>query len=75
MFKMLLVTSSVSFYDQFEANMTIFRETNFKISNLRLAVLLEVVLIKKSVFMTLIEACSVKKVLPSLYDIRPSSLH
>ena len=25
--------------------------------------------------MTLIEACSVEKILPSLYDIRPSSLH
>ena len=63
-------------YDQFEASMTIFRETNFKISNLRLAVLIKVVLIKRySVFMTLIEAYSVKKILPSLYDIRSSSLH
>ena len=63
-------------YDQFEASMTIFRETNFKISNLRLAVLIKVVLIKRySVFITLIEAYSVKKILPSLYDIRSSSLH
>ena len=63
-------------YDQFEASMTIFRETNFKISNLRLAVLIKVVLIKRySVFMTLIEAYSVKEILPSLYDIRSSSLH
>ena len=41
-----------------------------------LAVLIKVVLIKRySVFMTLIEAYSVKKILPSLYDIRSSSLH
>lgn len=47
MFKMLLVISSLRFPDQFASSMNIFQNTNFKISNLRLAVLTKVVLIKK----------------------------
>ena len=49
MFKKLLVISSLRFPDQFASGMNIFQSTNFKISNLRLAVLIKVVLIKKSV--------------------------
>ena len=46
-FKMLLVISSPRFPDQFASSMNIFQSTNFKLSNLRLAVLIKVVLIKK----------------------------
>ena len=41
------VISSLRFPDQFASSMNIFQNTNFKISNLRLAVLIKVVLIKK----------------------------
>ena len=50
MFKMLLVISSLRFPDQFISSMNIFQNINFKISNLRLAVLIKVVLIKKVYF-------------------------
>ena len=50
MFKMLLVISSLRFPDQFTSSMNIFQNINFKISNLRLAVLIKVVLIKKVYF-------------------------
>ena len=39
--------SSLRFPDQFASSMNIFQNNNFKISNLRLAVLIKVVLIKK----------------------------
>ena len=44
---MLLVISFIRFPDQFTSSMNIFQNTNFKISNLRLAVLIKVVLIEK----------------------------
>ena len=47
MLKMLLVISSLRFPDQFTSSMNIFQNTNFKISNLRLAVLIKVVFMKK----------------------------
>ena len=50
-FKILLVISSLRFPDQFASSMNIFQNTNFKISNLRLAVLIKVVLIRKSIFL------------------------
>ena len=44
---MLLAISSLRFPDQFASSKNIFQNTNFKISNLRLAVLIKVVFIKK----------------------------
>ena len=50
MFKMLLVISSLRFPDQFASSMNIFQNTNFKISNLRLAVPIKLVLKKRVVY-------------------------
>ena len=47
MFKMFLVISSLRFLDQFASSMNIFQNTNFKVSNLSLAVLVKAVRIKK----------------------------
>ena len=50
MFKMLIVTSSFRFPDQFASSINILQNTNLKISNLRLAVLIKVILVKKKVY-------------------------